>query len=128
MSDAFGGRGGIAQYNRDFLGAVANNGLVILVLPRRAPDPFSPGISQAAPRLGRIAYIQSALRSTLDRPVDMVFCSDLYMAPLALLIARRPATRRCCGSMMSNCSMATSIVPRVCVCKSRLSAPRKIHP
>jgi phosphatidylinositol alpha-1,6-mannosyltransferase len=81
----------MAQYNRDFLGAVANNGLAILVLPRRAPDPFSlpPGISQAAPRLGRIAYIQSALRGTLDRPVDMVFCGHLYMAPLALLIARR---------------------------------------
>jgi phosphatidylinositol alpha-1,6-mannosyltransferase len=91
VSDAFGGRGGIAQYNRDFLGAVANNGLAILVLPRRAPDPFTlpPGISQAAPRLGRVAYIQSALRSALDRPVDMVFCGHLHMAPLALLIARR---------------------------------------
>jgi phosphatidyl-myo-inositol dimannoside synthase len=90
VSDAFGGRGGIAQYNRDFLGAVANNGLAILVLPRRAPDPFSlpPGISQAAPHLGRISYTQSALRRSLDRPVDVVFCGHLYMAPLALLIAR----------------------------------------
>ena len=85
-------RGGIAQYNRDFLGALVDSGLFssISILPRWAPDPFGlpPGISQAAPRLGRIAYIQSALRSTLDRPVDMVFCGHLYMAPLALLIAR----------------------------------------
>jgi phosphatidylinositol alpha-1,6-mannosyltransferase len=93
VSDAFGGRGGIAQYNRDFFVALANSGLVssISILPRRAPDPFSlpPGISQAAPHLGRIAYIQAALRGALDRPVDMVFCGHLYMAPLALLIARR---------------------------------------
>jgi phosphatidylinositol alpha-1,6-mannosyltransferase len=93
VSDAFGGRGGIAQYNRDLLVAFAKSGLVssISILPRRAPDPFSlpPGISQAAPHLGRIAYIQAALRGALDRPVDMVFCGHLYMGPLALLIARR---------------------------------------
>ena len=35
VTDAFGGRGGIAQYNRDFLGAVVNCGAVssITVLP-----------------------------------------------------------------------------------------------
>lgn len=92
VSDAFGGRGGIAQYNRDFFAALANSGLVssISVLPRQAPDPFvlPTGISQAAPHLGRIAYVQSALRGALDQPVDMVFCGHLYLAPLALLIAR----------------------------------------
>jgi phosphatidylinositol alpha-1,6-mannosyltransferase len=93
VGDAFGGRGGIAQYNRDFLGALADSGLVssVSILPRRAPDSFALPlrISQAAPRLGRIAYIQSALRSTLHRPVDIIFCGHLYMAPLAWLIARR---------------------------------------
>src|SRR5207247_1460565 len=89
VGDAFGGRGGIAQYNRDFLSALADSGLVssISILPRRAPDPFSlrSGISQAAPHLGRIGYIQAALRGMLERPLDMVFCGHLYMAPLALL-------------------------------------------
>jgi phosphatidyl-myo-inositol dimannoside synthase len=93
VSDAFGGRGGIAQYNRDFFAALANSGLVssISILPRRAPDPIvlPPGISQAAAHIGRIPYVQSVLRSTLGRPVDMVFCGHLYMAPLAVLIARR---------------------------------------
>jgi phosphatidylinositol alpha-1,6-mannosyltransferase len=92
VAEAFGGRGGIAQYNRDFLSALAGSGLVssVSILPRRAPDPFAPplGISQAAPHLGRAAYIQAALRGALDRPVDMVFCGHLYMVPLALLIAR----------------------------------------
>jgi hypothetical protein len=38
--------------------------------------------------------------------------------------ATQPAARRCCGSMMSNCSMAASLVPRL-RCKSRWSALRK---
>ena len=40
VTDAYGGRGGIAQYNRDFLGALAETGTVssITVLPRQAPD------------------------------------------------------------------------------------------
>jgi phosphatidylinositol alpha-1,6-mannosyltransferase len=93
VSDAFGGRGGIAQYNRDIFVSLANSGLVssISILPRRAPDLFvlPPAINQAEPHLGRVAYIQSALRGMFDRPVDMVFCGHLFMAPLALLIARR---------------------------------------
>jgi phosphatidylinositol alpha-1,6-mannosyltransferase len=93
VGDAFGGRGGIAQYNRDFFGALADSGVVssISILPRLAPDPFSlpPGISQAAPHLGRMAYIRAALRGGIDRPVDLVFCGHLYMAPLALPFARR---------------------------------------
>ena len=50
VGDAFGGRGGIAQYNRDLLGALANSGLVssVSILPRRAPDPVVlPGAIQS---------------------------------------------------------------------------------
>ena len=39
VTDAFGGRGGIAQYNRDFLAALASAGRSkVVVLPRHAPD------------------------------------------------------------------------------------------
>ena len=30
VTDAFGGRGGIAQYNRDFLGALAEAGISVI--------------------------------------------------------------------------------------------------
>jgi phosphatidylinositol alpha-1,6-mannosyltransferase len=97
VPDAFGGRGGIAQYNRDFLGAVAEDGLAspITVLPRHAPDRFAPrrGIDQLAPRPGRIAYSAAALMTALRRPADIVFCGHLYMAPLAWLIARLKRAR-----------------------------------
>jgi phosphatidyl-myo-inositol dimannoside synthase len=92
VTDAFGGRGGIAQYNRDFLGALAEVGAVssITVLPRQAPDPpqLPERIEQTAARPGWIAYSVAALRKALLRPVDLVFCGHLFMAPLAALITR----------------------------------------
>jgi glycosyltransferase involved in cell wall biosynthesis len=92
VPDAFGGRGGIAQYSRDFLSALVEIGAAssILVLPRYAPDPVVPpsGINQATPRASRFSYSVTALCAGLWHRVDVVFCGHLYMAPLAALIAR----------------------------------------
>jgi phosphatidylinositol alpha-1,6-mannosyltransferase len=92
VTDAFGGRGGIAQYNRDFLGALAEAGAVssITIVPRRAPDLPAPPemIDQRPAQPGRIGYSVAALQTALFRPVDLVFCGHLFMAPLAALIAR----------------------------------------
>ncbi|MGB6480392.1 MAG: glycosyltransferase family 4 protein [Candidatus Sulfotelmatobacter sp.] len=92
VTDAFGGRGGIAQYNRDFLGALAESGALssMMVLPRQAPDLFvlPERIEQTRARPGRIGYSVAALRTALLRPVDLIFCGHLFMAPLAALIAR----------------------------------------
>jgi phosphatidylinositol alpha-1,6-mannosyltransferase len=92
VTDAFGGRGGIAQYNRDFLEALAETGAVssITVLPRQAPDVSAPPerIGQTRARRGRIVYSVATLRTALFRPIDLVFCGHLFMAPLAALIAR----------------------------------------
>lgn len=92
VPDAFGGRGGIAQYNRDLLAALAaSDGVAgITVLPRNTPDPVvcPPGIVQKPPRAGRLAYVLSALFTALWEPTDVVFCGHLYAAPLAHVIAR----------------------------------------
>jgi phosphatidylinositol alpha-1,6-mannosyltransferase len=92
VTDAFGGQGGIAQYNRDFFGALVNRGLVssIIVLPRYAANGavMPVGVRQVTPRAGRASYVVAAIREALLRPIDVVFCGHLYMAPLALLIAR----------------------------------------
>ena len=97
VTDAFGGRGGIAQYNRDFLGALAEAGVCssITALLRNAPDPALPPktIQQLTPRPGRIAYSVAALRTAIFRRVDLVFCGHLFMAPLAALIARLKAAK-----------------------------------
>jgi phosphatidylinositol alpha-1,6-mannosyltransferase len=90
VTDAYGGRGGVAQYNRDFFWALTEAGLsTITVLPRQAPDfPGTETAKQLPARPGRIAYSVAALRTALFRTVDVVFCGHLFMAPLAVLIAR----------------------------------------
>jgi phosphatidylinositol alpha-1,6-mannosyltransferase len=93
VTDAFGGRGGIAQYNRDLLSAFAETGPVasIAVLPRRVPDrpaPLPERIAQEREQRARLSYSTAALWAALRQRVDIVFCGHLYMAPLAALIAR----------------------------------------
>jgi phosphatidylinositol alpha-1,6-mannosyltransferase len=90
VTDAFGGRGGIAQYNCDLLGALVEAGLgSITVLPRHAPDSAVPpeSIQQLPARPGRFAYSVAALRAAIFQSVDVVFCGHLFVAPLAVLVA-----------------------------------------
>jgi phosphatidylinositol alpha-1,6-mannosyltransferase len=92
VTDAFGGYGGIAQYNRDFLNALAESGTAssITVLPRHAPQPIAPpvGINQTRARPGRLTYSAMALMTAFRKRTDVVLCGHLYMVPLAWLIAR----------------------------------------
>ncbi|HVA81271.1 MAG TPA: glycosyltransferase family 4 protein [Candidatus Binataceae bacterium] len=92
VTDAFGGRGGIAQYNRDFLKVLAALDKVssIHIVPRHAPDPADhpTNISQAPPLFARFLYSIRALATALASRPDVVFCGHLYMAPLAWIVAR----------------------------------------
>ncbi|ORE91083.1 hypothetical protein ATO13_21291 [Stappia sp. 22II-S9-Z10] len=100
LTEAFGGRGGIAQYNRDLLTALAPpsgpaGGLV--VLPRFAPDlredPAPAEVHQLPARPGRIAYVRTALATALRLRPGIVLCGHLYMAPLAARLARLVGAR-----------------------------------
>lgn len=92
VTDAFGGHGGIAQYNRDLFRALAEGrGLASLtVVPRHAPgDPATPaGVIQLPARAGRAAYALKVLQLAVSRRFQLVFCGHLYMAPFARIIAR----------------------------------------
>jgi phosphatidyl-myo-inositol dimannoside synthase len=91
VPDAFGGSGGIAQYNRDFLSAVAESGHIsVVILPRSARRPeITPGnVRQLGPRRGKIQFSLFAMRTVLQHRVHTVFCGHLFMASLAAVIAR----------------------------------------
>jgi phosphatidylinositol alpha-1,6-mannosyltransferase len=92
VTDAFGGQGGIAQYNRDFFETMVNCDLAssLVVLPRFASNEVvtPPLVRQLVPRAGRAFYVVAAVREAFFQSIDVVFCGHLFMAPLALLIAR----------------------------------------
>jgi phosphatidylinositol alpha-1,6-mannosyltransferase len=94
VTEAFGGRGGIAQYNRDFLSALAKCEQVgeVVVLPRfsaRSVDTLPTGVRQLRPVESKLAYSLSALWTAIThQPIDLVFCGHVRMAPLAAGIAR----------------------------------------
>ena len=92
VTDAYGAGGGIAQYNRDFLGALAAfpgvkdiNVLPLSGGPNSGPLPVS--VRQAAPAVGRLAFVFHAVWASLTSPCDMIFCGHLHLAPLAAAIA-----------------------------------------
>jgi phosphatidyl-myo-inositol dimannoside synthase len=94
VTDAFGGAGGIAQYNRHFLSSLAACDGVgeIVALPREGKirqDELPSRVRQLAPLSGKLAYSLGALRAAqVCWPVDLVICGHLFMAPLAAGLAR----------------------------------------
>jgi len=90
VSDAFGGWGGIAKFNRDFLGAVVSHAATteVVVLPRRIAGPVGtlPGkldYRQRAAR-GRQAFFAEIARLTAaDGRFDVIICGHINLAPFA---------------------------------------------
>ena len=94
VTDGFGGHGGVAQYNRHFLSSLAACDRIgeVIVLPRAvsiSPGPLPSRVRQLLPVRGRVAYSFAALRAArAHRPIDIVFCGHLFMAPLAAALAQ----------------------------------------
>lgn len=93
LTDAFGGFGGIAAYNRDFLEVVCADPRVseVIAVPRSAKLPLG-----AMPKTLRFeldatasaaAYVHRALAHAA-RGCDLVFCGHINLAPLAWLAAQ----------------------------------------
>ena len=98
VTDAYGGYGGIAQYNRDFLLVAARSGLFrsILALPRLAPQEqgaLPQGLGQEKPSKGRLQYALRALVSALRNRPTIIFSGHAYHGPLALILARLTGAR-----------------------------------
>jgi phosphatidyl-myo-inositol dimannoside synthase len=93
VTDAFGNSGGIAQYNRDLIKALAEipGANRIIVLPRLGDSngaALPPGVRQLKAQGNRLSYSLTALRAAaMLGPFDFVFCGHLHLAPLAGLVA-----------------------------------------
>jgi len=100
VSDAFGGRGGIAKFNRDLLTALSAypEFRSAEVFPRVMPDPPGPlprGIHFRTTCVGsKLRYGLNVLASVMFGPrYDLVICGHINLLPLASAaakLARRP--------------------------------------
>lgn len=100
LTDGFGGQGGIAQFNREFLRAAcsdpANSGVV--ALPRLMPGPpeeMPANLEYVTAALGgKLRYAAALLRALGSRGrFDLIVCGHINLVPLAWLasvIARSP--------------------------------------
>ena len=97
VTDAYGMRGGIARYNRDLFEALAGNGAEVFVLPRHGNAEgltLPAGIRQFPAVLGRLRFCLASLGVAWRcRPVDVVFCGHVFMAPFARVVARLAGAR-----------------------------------
>lgn len=98
MTDAFGGYGGIAQYNRDFLTAVAQSeaaGPITVMTRTSADDPAKPPprVEQLSPTFNKFEYGLRAARIALRQKPQVIYNGHLYHGPLAIRLARLTGAR-----------------------------------
>jgi len=90
ISDAFGGHGGIAQYNRDLLSALSAIPDVeeVVAIPRFSPLPvgnFPPKIAYHVEGVGgKAKYVRTVFKVLRGR-FDLVICGHINLLPLAWL-------------------------------------------
>ena len=93
VTDAFGGRGGIAKFNRDLITAICNHQSCreLVVIPRFVSDPYGqipPNLTYVTKGLhSKLRYIGIALKLVLVRPgFDIIICGHINLLPLAFLL------------------------------------------
>lgn len=94
VTDGFAGHGGIAQYNRDLLSALAGCWEVhVLARYDSVRGGLPTGVVQYPSRRGRFAYSRAALGLALQLRPSVVFAGHVQFAALARLVARAAAAR-----------------------------------
>lgn len=88
VTEALGGEGGIAQYNRDLLAALSADWSVS-ALVRLSPRPLSEApFEQYGPHFSRVSFIAEALRLARRLRPSVILNGHIYLTPLSLTIAR----------------------------------------
>lgn len=92
VTEAFGGSGGIAQYNRDLLTALSISRHVtnVTVLPRfgMPSEALPSGVSQMPSQPNRFAWSAQGMRIAQSIRPRVIFCGHLHAIPLAAAIGR----------------------------------------
>jgi asparagine synthetase B (glutamine-hydrolysing)/glycosyltransferase involved in cell wall biosynthesis len=93
LTDAFGGRGGIAQFNRDLLTSLSSDPAysTVVALPRllfeespRVPAGLDFRTESAG---GKLRYVAASMRAVMRERFDVVICSHINLLPIAAAAA-----------------------------------------
>lgn len=91
LTDAYDAGGGIAQYNRDWLSAVAATGALVEVCAfgdcERQTSAIPAGVTVRCATRSRGAFALHALKAAWSSTPHLVWCGHLHLAPLAALAA-----------------------------------------
>jgi glycosyltransferase involved in cell wall biosynthesis len=101
LTDGFGGFGGIAKFNRDFIQGISASSIVerMYVLPRLIPHPIEEPIPESVvydrkAARGKFAYLCRVLwYARSGTKPDLVICGHLNLLPAAWLLARLRGAR-----------------------------------
>jgi phosphatidylinositol alpha-1,6-mannosyltransferase len=94
VTEAFGGRGGIARFCQDLIEVLSRSKepSEIFVLPRLVPEKVESlphGVTQARPASSKCVYAFKALWTFLSRrPINLIFCGHIHLLPLACVLGR----------------------------------------
>src|SRR5690348_6891678 len=96
LTDGFGGRGGIAKFNRDFLTALDASDSVerVQAVPRLIPEAIEEIIPETIvydrkAAKGLPAFLRRlAFHAWRNERVDLVLCGHLHLLPVAWLVAK----------------------------------------
>jgi glycosyltransferase involved in cell wall biosynthesis len=94
VSDAYGGHGGIAAYNRDVFDALSGAPQIseIRLLPRLIEFPVDilPDdiVLDRTGLAGAVAYTRALLNAARHQHFDLIYCAHVNLAPLAWLAAK----------------------------------------
>ena len=93
LTDAFGGHGGIALYNRDLLTALCSypGFTEVVAIPRLMPnpsEPLPPKLTYVTSGLkSRVGYIKTALQTVKRNPrFDLIVCGHINLIPLVMIL------------------------------------------
>ena len=93
VTDAFGGQGGIAKFNRDLLTSLCShpNCTGVTAFPRLMPDPSGPLPAKLAYVTdglnSKIRYAMCVLKNSFSQPkADLLICGHIHLLPLARLM------------------------------------------
>lgn len=93
VSDAYGGRGGIALYNRHLLRALCEHSHIdtVIAIPRNAVydlEELPPKLKYITEALGsKFKYLTTCLRTAFkESDINLIICSHLHLLPFAFLL------------------------------------------